>query len=289
MKRLWPLPTAAVSPSDPANPVRSGADVERRSFAVEPGGLLAADVEWGAIEVRTWDRPMAELVLEGARKLDLSYGREGNRTTVHVSREDAGSSVLSRIFGSAPRNPGAKLRLVVPRRHDLELTTAGGSIGLGELQGRVRVRTAGGDFSCAHIEGPVDARTAGGEVRVEVLDGDVLARSSGGDVHLAWVRGAVQAWAGEGNLHFRLSHQPGEPCRLETSGGAVEVFLAADMGLQVDARTSGGRITTDFPLTFQGTLEKSSLKASVNGGGPLVTLCTGGGSIRLHKLHGVLP
>ena len=110
--------------------------------------------------------------------------------------------------------------------------------------------------------------------------------SSGGDVHLASIRGAAEVCAGGGSIHLRLSQEPGVPCFLGTSGGELEVFLAAEIGLCLDARTSGGSLTTDFPLAFRGGLEKSGLKASVNGGGPLLTLCTEGGSIRLHRTQG---
>ena len=78
------------------------------------------------------------------------------------------------------------------------------------------------------------------------------------------------------SIRAQLSQQPHGPCHLKTSGGNVEVSLAADIGLQVDARTSGGRVSTDFPVVTQGTLDKNSLKASINGGGPLMTLRTSG-------------
>ena len=285
MRGLWSLLAAALSPLVRGNP--GPADTERLSFAAEPGGLLVADVERCSIEVHTWDRPAVKLVLEGSPKLELKCRREEGRTTVQVQKKMAKDpSVMSRIMGAATWGQPPRLILTVPLRQDLELTTAGGSIDLGRLQGGVRASTEGGGFNCAHIEGTVDARTEGGDIRIEDLAGDLVARSSGGDVHLSSIRGAAEVCAGGGSIHLRLSRQPGVPCLLGTSGGEMEVFLAADLGLCLDARTSGGCLTTDFPLTFQGALEKSGLKASVNGGGPLVTLSTAGGSIRLHKIGG---
>ena len=286
MRRLWSLLTAAVSPLVPGYPVLSGAASERRSIAVEPGDLLAANVEWCTIEVHTWDRPAVKMVLEGTGKLELKYRREDGKTIVQVHKTDQDSSLMSRIIGAATRGHPPRLSLTIPLRQDLELTTDGGSIELDQLHGGVRASTAGGGFSCAHIAGPVDARTEGGDIRIEDLDGDLVARSSGGEVHLASIRGAAEVCAGGGSIRLRLPQDPGVPCFLETSGGELEVFLAADIGLCLDARTSGGSLTTDFPLAFRGGLEKRGLKASVNGGGPLVTLCTGGGSVRLHKTQG---
>ena len=286
MRRLWSLLTAAVSPLVPGSPGLAAEDTEHRSVAAEPGDLLVAKVELAAVEVHTWERPEVKLVLEGTRKLELKYRREEGRTTVQVHKIDRDSSLMSRIIGAAIRGRPPRLILTIPLRQDLELTTDGGSIELDQLNGGVRASTAGGGFRCAHIVGPVEARTEGGDIRIEDLDGDLVARSSGGDVHLASIRGAAEVCAGGGSIHLRLSQEPGVPCLLGTSGGELEVFLAADIGLCLDARTSGGSLTTDFPLAFRGGLEKSGLKASVNGGGPLVTLCTGGGSIRLHKTQG---
>ena len=287
MKKLQPLLTAAVSPLTPASP--APAEMERRSFAAQPGGLLVAQVEWGSIEVHSWERPMVDVVLEGAAELELKFVREEGRATVHAGRIDPGSSVLSRILEVAARRPAPRLRLTLPQSHDVDLETAGGNIGLNRLQGSVRARTAGGDFSCVGVKGSVEARTAGGDIRIEDLEGDLVARSSGGDIRLARVRGAVNVCAGEGNTYLRFPQQPREPCRLGTAGGEVEVSLPPDTGLRVDARTAGGCITTDFPLTVRGTLERNGFKASINGGGPLLTLCTSGGPIRLHKLQDCHP
>jgi DUF4097 and DUF4098 domain-containing protein YvlB len=112
----------------------------------------------------------------------------------------------------------------------------------------------------------------------------VQAKTSGGSIKVDEALGPIDARTSGGSIRAQLSQQPQGPCQLRTSGGNVEVSLAADIGLQVDARTSGGRVSTDFPVVTQGTLDKNSLKASINGGGPLMTLRTSGGSIRLRKL-----
>ena len=290
------------------------ADTAHQSFDVEPGDRLIVDTEWGAIEIHTWDRTEVELVVEQADKLDLAYDQEAGTTTIRGRKKDTD---LSRLFGLAKgRIP--LFRLTVPRRHDLELSTSGGGIEVGDLQGRVSVRTSGGSLSFGHIEGPIEGKTSGGSIslkgssgtasvstsggsiRIGEVDGEVRAKTSGGSIHISRAQGSVHAKTSGGSIKVdevlgpidartsggsiraQLSQQPHSPCHLGTSGGNVEVYLASDIGLQVDARTSGGRVSTDFPVQ-QGTLDKNSLKASINGGGPLMTLRTSGGSIRLRK------
>lgn len=287
------------------------ADTAHQSFDVEPGDRLIVDTEWGAIEVHTSDRSVVELVVERAEKLELSYDRQEGTTTIRGKKKDLGSFDF---FGLVAGRPPL-FRLTVPHQHDLELNTSGGGIEIGDLQGRVSARTSGGSLSFGHIAGPLEGKTSGGSIALKgcaakasvstsggsihigETGGEVQAKTSGGSIHISRAQGAVQAKTSGGSItvdevlgpidartsggsiRAQLSQQPQGPCYLGTSGGHVEVVLAADIGLQVDAHTSGGRVSTDFPV--QGTT--NSLKAPINGGGPLLTLRTSGGSIRLHK------
>jgi hypothetical protein len=51
----------------------------------------------------------------------------------------------------------------------------------------------------------------------------------------------------------------------------------------VDAKTSGGKVVTEFPVIVQGELKKSVLVGKINGGGPELLLRTSGGNIKLYK------
>ncbi len=289
-------------------------DTAHQSFDVQPGDHLVVDTQWGAIEVHTWDRPEVELIVERADKLDLAYSQEAGTTTIRGRKKD---TVPFDFFGLAKgRTP--LFRLTVPHRHNLELNTSGGDIEIDDLRGRVSARTSGGNLSFGHIKGPIEGKTSGGSISLKgcsstaavstsggsihigEVDGAVQAKTSGGSIHISRAQGSVQAktsggsikvdealgpiaaQTSGGSIRAQLSQQPDGPCHLKTSGGNVEVSLAADIGLQVDAHTSGGRVSTDFPVV--GTLDKNSLKASINGGGPHMTLRTSGGSIRLRKL-----
>jgi len=54
--------------------------------------------------------------------------------------------------------------------------------------------------------------------------------------------------------------------------------------LNLDAKTSGGRVHTDFPVTVRGEISRRMLKAELNGGGPELYLRTSGGSIHIREL-----
>jgi hypothetical protein len=69
---------------------------------------------------------------------------------------------------------------------------------------------------------------------------------------------------------------------LSTSGGSINVELASSLRVDVDAETSGGGVSTDFPVVM-GDSDRRRLRTAINGGGPLLHLRTSGGGIRIHK------
>jgi hypothetical protein len=55
--------------------------------------------------------------------------------------------------------------------------------------------------------------------------------------------------------------------------------------VDIDARTSGGRVSSDLPVVtvVQGQQKNTELRGKINGGGPLITAQTSGGSVRVQK------
>jgi hypothetical protein len=207
--------------------------------------------------------------------------------------------------------------VTVPRELGVDLSTSGGSIAVGDLKGEVAARTSGGALSFGRIEGPVRGntsggsisleggrgravlRTSGGAIRIEDVAGEVDASTSGGSIQIRRAQGRVSAHTSGGSITVRettgavdastsggsvtasLLAQPNEPSRLSTSGGSITVELASNVRVDVDASTSGGGVSSDFAVPLPH--DRQSLRASINGGGPLLQLRTSGGGIRIQK------
>ena len=302
-----------------ASSVFAQAEDEQRSFDVSPGDSFVLNAEWGQVEVQTWDRAAVDVVVERAEKLDLEYDQDNGTLTVRARHRDKAPSGW---FGN--RGPSPVFRVTVPNRMDLSLATAGGNINVADIEGEIVARTSGGkvvlgktngsvkgttsggSITVAQASGGVEAATSGGSVRLGSVGGDVVARTSGGSIsvksaqgsvfarttggsiELANVDGSIDARTTGGSIHASLSGQPDGDSALHTTGGSITLSLAEEIALDINARTIGGRVTADFPVTTQDSLGKSKLEASVNGGGPKLTLRTTGGSIRLRKLRGEL-
>jgi DUF4097 and DUF4098 domain-containing protein YvlB len=135
------------------------------------------------------------------------------------------------------------------------------------------------------VEGEVIARTSGGSIRIGRATGRVIAETSGGSIDVQEVGGAIEAMTSGGSVVVRIAGQPQDDSRLQTKGSNVVVLLAEMIDLDVDAQTSGGRVTTEFPVTVQGELSTTVLQARMNAGGPKLVLRTSGGDIRVGKMR----
>lgn len=210
--------------------------------------------------------------------------------------------------------------ITVPRQFNLDLSTEGGHMEIGDIEGKVHAETSGGHVSLANITGPVNVRTAGGHIdlagakgKVELqtagghihcgdVEGDVIAHTAGGGINLGKIKGkveaktaggsieiegaedAVQAQTSGGSIRAKITGQPNGDSDFETVGGAVTLYLPAEIRANLDARGSrySGRIHSDFPVTME-TSSDGEIKGTINGGGPAIVIRDRVGSINIHR------
>jgi DUF4097 and DUF4098 domain-containing protein YvlB len=162
-------------------------------------------------------------------------------------------------------------------------STSGGSITLAGASGRAIVHTSGGSIHVSDVSGNVDASTSGGSISIESVTGYVKAHTSGGHINASEITGSIDASTSGGGVTATLLSQPKQECRLTTSGGRIDVSLAKDVHLNLDASTSGGHVWTDFPVPNNSEGHHRQLQTAINGGGPLLYLHTSGGGINVHR------
>ena len=99
----------------------------------------------------------------------------------------------------------------------------------------------------------------------------------------ATIAGSVNANTSGGSIEAEILGQPDDDMVLKTSGGSVTVHLDESVRADIDAKASGGSVSTDFAVTVRGTMKKSELRGEINGGGPMLTLRSSGGSVRIRE------
>lgn len=225
---------------------------------------------------RWWQRWRRKLRVRFVISVPIQYNVDVRTAGGSISVEDLEGEVKSKTSGGSLRF--GHIRGPVYGR------TSGGRITLAGCRGRAEVRTSGGSIRIGEVDGTVTATTSGGSIEIDRAAGPVRAETSGGSIHVKEVMGAIEATTSGGTIEATISRQPADRCYLKTSGGNVYVYLGAEVAVDLDASTSGGFVETDFPVTIQGRIDKHSLHARVNGGGPKLVLRTSGGSIYLKKM-----
>lgn len=162
------------------------------------------------------------------------------------------------LKGQAGRESAGRLwvtfRIDVPRNYSLDISTGGGSIETGNINGRVGLSTLGGSITTGNIAGSARLETDGGHITAKDVSGNLVANTggghitagsiggnatlntSGGHIRVASVGGIAHLTTGGGNVS--LGHS-GPELIAETAGGQIEVGEAAGL---VRAKTGGGGI-----------------------------------------------
>ena len=130
------------------------------------------------------------------------------------------------------------------------------------------------------IGGGFEARAGSGDITFEqTAAGSVRVQTGSGTIHLRNVAGSLEAGAGSGDVDVQGT-MAGD-WRIHTGSGEVEVKLPSNARFNVNARSSSGEVEVNHPVTMQGSLKRNHIEGTVNGGGTMLDVSTGSGSIRV--------
>ncbi len=167
---------------------------------------------------------------------------------------------------------------------NIEIKSSAGPVRLGDVNAKQTLRlnssagaVEGGTLSADTIEikssaGPVELtglQTASGTVK-----------SSAGSVTVHNISGSVSLKSSAGPVFADFLTLSGN-CDIDSSAGAVEVTLPADVSASLNASSSAGRVTLEG-LTIQSqTSEKDEIVGTLGSGGPQLTIHSSAGSVKI--------
>jgi Putative adhesin len=261
MKYLLPGVVALLVAASPAVAVSSRA--VSKTLPLAGGGLVTVDTYKGSIRITPWDR--TEVAVEARITPDDSCGTERDQkrwmdaTRVVIEPSGGGVRIASdyddlesawHFFGSCTSRPFVHYRISVPRTSALKIHDYKSDTDVKDFAGPLTLETYKGSVVLTGLSGALDLETYKGEVRA------AFERLSG-DVHV------------------------------ETYKGDVVLTLPSKAGFEL--RSDAGRrgnLVSDFEGTGSvRTSRRSGLRSSatVNGGGPKVTLSTEKGSLAIRR------
>ena len=164
-------------------------------------------------------------------------------------------------------------------------------------EARVRMRSGSGALSAEGVRGPVDAGTGSGPVTVSSIGDQVRAHTGSGKIELSGIKGAVDAHTGSGTIAaaalagevvartgsggVEIEQTSASAVKAHTGSGSVKVRLPAQGGFDLRAHTGSGKVSVEHPITVRGAIGGREVNGKVRGGGPLVEVSTGSGSVHI--------
>ena len=225
------------------------------------------------------------------RNISISYDIQVPADVRVHSRTGSGGIRIAGVNGPIDAGTGSGGITVDSVPSDVRLETGSGSIRLNNVAGTVRCHTGSGSIEGDGIGGGSSVNTAAkfqGKALPLASEGSSGSGRSyldfetgSGSIRLQNVAGELRARTGSGNIEAQ-GQQAGD-WELHTSSGGIRVRLPESAKFDLMARTGSGSVSTDFPITIQGTVNRRELSGSVNGGGPKLDLHTGSGSIHIEK------
>lgn len=153
-------------------------------------------------------------------------------------------------------------------------------------QGRVTLHTGDGNIDLSHFKGEMDLETGDGHQDVTGVDGSLHTHSGDGHIRADGRFDVLQVSTGDGRIEAQA--QAGSAMtsnwELHTGDGSITLRLPESFAADVDLHTSDGHVTVDLPVAVEGRLGEKNIHGKINGGGNLLTVHTGDGSILIEKL-----
>ncbi|MGA8212786.1 MAG: DUF4097 family beta strand repeat-containing protein [Candidatus Sulfotelmatobacter sp.] len=152
-------------------------------------------------------------------------------------------------------------------------------------QGRVDLRTGDGKIEIVNFKGEMQLRSGDGSQEIDGVDGKLRAIAGDGHIRANGRFDELELKTGDGSMDARVTagSSLATGWRLESGDGTVTLEVPENLSADVDLHTGDGHIDLDMPVTTEGKIREGEVRGKLNGGGNLLVIHTGDGSIRLQK------
>ncbi|MGO8758602.1 MAG: DUF4097 family beta strand repeat-containing protein [Terracidiphilus sp.] len=177
-------------------------------------------------------------------------------------------------------NIGIDYEIQAPADSYLDAASGSGNVTDDGVGINAKLSTGSGNIRATGLQGGFSAGTGSGNIDAQQSgSGDVKASTGSGSIDLTNLHGGLRADTGSGNI--KAQGIPAAPWHISTGSGSVEIWTG-NASFTLDAGTGSGGVHCDREILSHGSEEHHHLRGDVGGGGPLVHIGTGSGSIRVH-------
>jgi DUF4097 and DUF4098 domain-containing protein YvlB len=245
------------------------ADEWSKTYALTGKPDLRVDTSDANIRVSTWDQNSIEVKVTTLR---YKIGGDGIRIEEHQAGDVVEINVRYPHHGVTINwgnysNHRVDIDIHMPREGRVDLRTGDGKIELGNFKGEMQLRSGDGSQELDGVDGKLRALTGDGHIRANGRFDELDLKTGDGRVDARATAGSALATS----------------WRLESGDGTVTLEVPENLAADVDLHTGDGHIDLDMPITTEGKIREGAVRGKLNGGGNLLLIHTGDGSIRLRK------
>src|SRR5882757_9724243 len=250
-----------------ALPVR--ADDWSKTYTLTGRPDLRVDTSDANIHVSTWDQNTIEAKVTtvhykiGDDGIRIEEHQTGDVVEINVRYPHHGVTINWGNYGSHR----VEVDIHMPREGRVDLHTGDGKIEIGHFKGEMQLRSGDGSQEISEVDGKLRALTGDGHIRADGRFDELELKTGDGRVDARATTGSAltTGW------------------RLESGDGSVTLEVPENLAADVDLHTGDGHIDLDLPVTTAGKIREGEVRGKLNGGGNLLMIHTGDGSIRLRK------
>jgi len=206
------------------------------TYDLKPGKKIVFDLDdGGGIQVEGWDKNQAEITFS-ERKRDM------DDYDIRIKETDFGLKISASLASHERNYTNLNVKVMVPKKVDIEFFTAGGAISLEGVEGDFSGKTMGGEISIEEVKGEIDMKTMGGKIKVLDSEVDGKIHTMGGAVLVKNVIGGIRASSNGGKVQYINVRKKDGGIRKLRSGDREDVDVGAET---VQITTMGGGIDVD--------------------------------------------
>ena len=213
----------------------------------------------------------------------LNESQDGD--TIHFSLTE--KATVGFHLGWHEGSSWVRVLVETPANLTLEAKTSDGSLSASGLHGDLSFTSHDGSQNLEDVSGSLKLHSWDGSVHLRNGSGTLESHGSDGSQKLSGTFRSVDVSSSDGSMTLELL--PGSkltaPSRIEGHDGSVTVTVPHDLAAELDVSAHDGSISSDLPLLVNGYNTRGGarhdLHGTLNGGGPLLTIHTGDGSVKL--------
>ncbi len=207
---------------------------------------------------------------------DISIARVAGKLGMHTAGGDVRLQDVSGAVHAQTSGGDIEVKYL---KGPARLSASGGDIQIEDAAGSFALHAGGGDIQVKNDKGPANMSSAGGDIDIANSTGALDLRTGGGDIRLRNDTGKIQGFTAGGGVWAQLRANDG--VSFSSGGGDIDVLLPRNVGAALDARSNGGSLTSEFPLSTTRIKSDTRLSGTIGGGGALISLRASGGNIRI--------